>query len=61
MLTQEEKIKVELIKKTMTEKKTTFPSSGTKTVKTKNVNWKVKGIINNYPNQKYHWTKRSNL
>ena len=53
MLTQEEKINTELIKKVMTENKTTLSSKSSQDWK------KVKQIITKYSNGQYSWKKQA--
>ena len=62
MLTWEDKINVEWIKKIMTEKKTTLRSLRNQDrKKNQGRNWKDKQIITKYPNRQDHWIKWTNL
>ena len=62
ILTHEAKINIELIKKIMTEKKTTLPSIRNQDwKKCQGRNQKGKQIINKYPNRQHYWTEQANL
>ena len=62
LLTQEEKINVEIIKRMMSEKETTLPSLRNQEWKTVKVETeKNKLIINTYPNEQHHRIKQINL
>ena len=62
MLTQENKINAELIKKIMTEKKIGLSSLKNQDwKKVKSRNWKGKHIITKYLNKQHHRTKWTNL
>ena len=58
VLMQKDKLKVQLIKQIMTEKKTILLSLRTKTgKKIHGRNWKDKKIVNKYPKTQYHSAK----
>ena len=62
MITLEDKINEALMKKMMTEKKTTLPSLRNQDWKNDKVETeKSKQIFPKYPGVQHHWTKRANL